>query len=205
MDLRVYEILFKFNRGLDQALTSLGALEKIEMESAHYVSKVRTNPSELHAYANNHFAFKVAQKGQEDHFYRISPQTRKGRRRPHPRHPESCVIYAIVPNDAIGAYKFLREHKKRITDTGDIYLAIKLREAARKATGLTARLGILPDWDFNDENRHEKEQPEKRKRAGNDRRKSTKKRKPAAVRRVQRTTGKAQIDATPTHEGANNQ
>ena len=29
MDLRVYEIVFQFNQGLDQALTSLGALEKI--------------------------------------------------------------------------------------------------------------------------------------------------------------------------------
>jgi hypothetical protein len=112
---------------------------------------------------------------------------------------------AIVANDAIGAYNFLRELKKRITDTDDIYLAIKQREAARKAKGLPARLVILPDWDFNDENRHEKEQAKKRKRAAIHRRMTTKNRKPTPARRGQRTTGNGQIGATPTHEGANSQ
>jgi hypothetical protein len=38
---------------------------------------------------------------------------------------------AIVENDAIGTYKHLRDHKKRITDPDDIYLEIKQREEAR--------------------------------------------------------------------------
>ena len=33
MDLRVYEVLFQFNQGLDQALRSLDILEKLELES----------------------------------------------------------------------------------------------------------------------------------------------------------------------------
>lgn len=52
---------------------------------------------------------------------------------------------AIVENDAIEAYKFLRDHKKRITDPDDIYLEIKQREAARKTKGLPPRAVILPD------------------------------------------------------------
>jgi hypothetical protein len=112
---------------------------------------------------------------------------------------------AIVENDAIGAYKFLREHKKRITDPDDIYLEIKHREQARKAKGLPPRLVILPDWDFNDEKRYEKEQAEKRKRAANKRRKTTKKRTPNLAKLPQRPTGNSQTDAMPTQEGKNNQ
>lgn len=38
---------------------------------------------------------------------------------------------AIVENDAIEAYKFLRDHTKRITDRDDIYLDIKQRKHAK--------------------------------------------------------------------------
>jgi hypothetical protein len=39
----------------------------------------------------------------------------------------------IVENDAIGAYKFLRDHKKRVTDPDDVYLEIKQREEGKHA------------------------------------------------------------------------
>jgi hypothetical protein len=112
---------------------------------------------------------------------------------------------AIVENDAIGAYKFLREHNKRITDPDNIYLEIKQREETRKAKGLPPRLVILPDWDFNDEKRYEKERAEKRKRAANKRRKTTKKRTPDLAKPPQRPTVDSQADAMPRQEGGNNQ
>jgi len=79
MDLRVYEVLFQFNQGLDQALTSLDILEKLELGSTDYAKKVRTNLSELRAYANNHFACKIAQQEQEEenHFYGIRRKREK--------------------------------------------------------------------------------------------------------------------------------
>jgi hypothetical protein len=72
---------------------------------------------------------------------------------------------AIVEHDAIGAYKFLRDHKRRITDPDNIYLEIKQREEARKAKGLPPRAVILPDWVFGDEKRCEEEQAAKKKLA----------------------------------------
>jgi hypothetical protein len=81
---------------------------------------------------------------------------------------------AIFENDAIEVYKFLRDHKMRVTDPDDIYLEIKQREAARKTKGLPPRIAILPAWDFGDEKRYEAEQAEKRKHAANRRRKKTK-------------------------------
>jgi hypothetical protein len=111
---------------------------------------------------------------------------------------------AIVENDAIGAYKFLRDHKKKITDPDDIYLEIKNREEARKAKGLPPRLVILPDWDFNDEKRHEKERAEKRKRTATKRRKTTKRRIPKIAKPTQRSAGDSQPSARPTQEGGTN-
>ena len=79
MDLRVYEVLLQFNQGLDQAPTSLNIVEKLELGSPDYVSNVRTNLSELRAYANNHFACKIVQRDQEEenHFYRIRRKREK--------------------------------------------------------------------------------------------------------------------------------
>ena len=73
MDLRVYEGLFQFNQGMDQALESLNLVEKLELGSPEGISRVRTNLSELRSYANNHFASKIAQKEQEEenNFYRV--------------------------------------------------------------------------------------------------------------------------------------
>ena len=112
---------------------------------------------------------------------------------------------AIVENDAIEAYKFLRDHRKRVTDPDDVYLEIKQREEARKAKGLPPRVVILPDWDYNDEQRYEEEQAEKKKHAANRRRKKTKKRAPKFTKPPQRSTTDSQPNATPTHEGGNHQ
>jgi hypothetical protein len=107
---------------------------------------------------------------------------------------------AIVENDAIGAYKFLRDHRKRVTDSDDIYLGIKQREETRKAKGLPPRVGILPDWD---EKRYEVERAEKKKHADTRRRKKTKKRAPKLAKLTQRSTADSQPNATPTQEEGN--
>jgi hypothetical protein len=110
---------------------------------------------------------------------------------------------AIVENDAIEAHKFLREHRKSVTDPDDIYLEIRHREEARKAKGLPPRVVILPDWDYNDEKRYEAEQAEKIKHAADRRRKQTKKRAPKLANPPQRPTSNSQPDATPAHEAGN--
>ncbi|HWO38275.1 MAG TPA: hypothetical protein VNO32_56600 [Candidatus Acidoferrum sp.] len=109
---------------------------------------------------------------------------------------------AIVENDALGAYKFLRDHKKRITDSDYIYLEIKQREEARKATGLPPRVVILRDWDFGEEKRCKEEQA-KKARAAKKRRTKTKKRAPKLANPPQRSTADPQTNATPTHEEGN--
>jgi len=105
---------------------------------------------------------------------------------------------AIVENDALAAYKFLSEHKQRITDPDDIYLEIRHREEARKAKGLPPRLVILPDWDFNDEKRYEEEQAKKRKRTAKRPRKTTRKRTAKRANPSQPSTGDSRIEAAPT-------
>jgi hypothetical protein len=78
MDLRVYEVLFQFNQGMEQALESLNIVEKLERGSPKGVSRVRTNLSELRSYANSHFASKIAQKEQEEenNFYAFENRER---------------------------------------------------------------------------------------------------------------------------------
>jgi hypothetical protein len=73
MDVRVYEVFIQFKRGFDHALTSLGILEKLVLESPPCIAKIRINLSEPRSYANNCFASKIAQKEQEEenNFYRI--------------------------------------------------------------------------------------------------------------------------------------
>jgi hypothetical protein len=73
MDVHVYEALVHFNQGLARALASLDVIEKLELAALDYVSKLRTNLSELRCYANNHFTFKIAEKEQEEenNFYRV--------------------------------------------------------------------------------------------------------------------------------------
>jgi hypothetical protein len=110
---------------------------------------------------------------------------------------------AIVENDALEAYKFLRDHRKRVTDPDDVYLEIRQREEARKAKGLPPRVVILPDWDYNDEKRYEEEQAEKKKHAAKRRRKKTTKRAPKLANPPQRSTSDSQSEGTPTHEEGN--
>jgi hypothetical protein len=85
MDLRVYEVLLQFNRGMDKALESLNILEKLELGSAEGVSRVRTNLRELRSYANNHFASKMVQQEQEEEntFYRIRRNREKAEEGPN--------------------------------------------------------------------------------------------------------------------------
>ena len=85
MDVRVYEVLLHFNQGLSQALASLDIIEKLEMAAPDYVSKVRTNLSELRAEADNHFTCKIAEKEQEEenHFYRIRRKREKAEEDPN--------------------------------------------------------------------------------------------------------------------------
>jgi hypothetical protein len=85
MDLRVYEVLLQFNRGMDKALESLNTLEKLELGSAEGVSRVRTNLRELRSYANNHFASKMVQQEQEEEntFYRIRRNREKAEEGPN--------------------------------------------------------------------------------------------------------------------------
>ncbi len=107
---------------------------------------------------------------------------------------------AIVENDAIGLYKFLRDRTKRVADPDDVYLEIEQREEARKAKGLPPRVAILPDWHFGDGKLYEEEQVEKKKRAAQRRRKTTKKRTPKLAKPPRRSTADSQPNATPTNE-----
>lgn len=85
MDVCVYEVLLHFNQGLTQALATLDIIEKLELAAPDYVSKVRTNLSELRADANNHLTCKIAQKEQEEenHFYRIRRKREKAEEDPN--------------------------------------------------------------------------------------------------------------------------
>jgi hypothetical protein len=85
MDLRVYEALFRFNQGLDQALTSLDIFEKLALESPSCITKTRTNPSEPRTYANNQSDSKIAQKEQkeENSFYHVRRNREKAEECPN--------------------------------------------------------------------------------------------------------------------------
>jgi hypothetical protein len=72
---------------------------------------------------------------------------------------------ALVEDDASWAYRFQREYKQKTKDPNDIYFDVKDSEERRKKKGLPPRIVILPDWDFNDEERYDEEQVAKKKRA----------------------------------------
>jgi hypothetical protein len=90
MDLRVYEGLFQFNQGMEQALECLNLIEKLELASPEGISRVRTNLSELRSRANNCFASEIAQKEQEEenNFYRIRWNREKAEEGPNEIHLE---------------------------------------------------------------------------------------------------------------------
>jgi hypothetical protein len=73
MDVRTYGIFLQFNQGLDQALTSLGILQKLALEFPSCITKIRVNLNELCSYASDHFVSKIAQKQQEEenNIYRL--------------------------------------------------------------------------------------------------------------------------------------
>src|SRR5208282_4947449 len=111
----------------------------------------------------------------------------------------------IVEDDAAWAYKFQREYNKKIKDPDDIYLEIKDSEERRKKKGLPPRLVILPGWDMSDEERYDEEQAKKRKRAGNKRKKTAKKREPNHSKPLRRATGHAQTNSRPTQKKGGDQ
>jgi hypothetical protein len=71
----------------------------------------------------------------------------------------------LVEDDASWAYRFQREYKQKTKDPDDIYFDIKDSEERRKKKGLPPRIVILPNWDFNDEERYDEGQMAKKKRA----------------------------------------
>jgi len=85
MDLRVYEALFQFNQGMNQAFESPNIVENPELGSPEGVSRDRIDLSELPSHANNHFASKIAQKEQqeEDNFYRDRRNREKAEESPN--------------------------------------------------------------------------------------------------------------------------
>jgi hypothetical protein len=109
---------------------------------------------------------------------------------------------AIVENDATKAYKFLRDHKRRVTDPDDVYLEIRNREEARKAKGLPPRVVILPDWDFGDEKRYEEQQIKRRNRAST-RRAGPQQRAPKLAKTSQPQTASLGFDTEQAREGGN--
>lgn len=111
----------------------------------------------------------------------------------------------IVENDAVWAYKFQREYKRKIKDPDDIYLELKDSEERRKKKGLPPRLVILPGWDMSDEERYDEEQARKRKRVGNKRKKTAKKRESNHPTPSRRATGQAQANSRPTPEKGDDQ
>jgi hypothetical protein len=72
---------------------------------------------------------------------------------------------ALVEDDASWAYRFQREYKQKTKDPDDVYFDIKDSEERRKKKGLPPRIVILPNWEFNDEERYDEEQVAKKKRA----------------------------------------
>jgi|SRR5580704_2537935 hypothetical protein len=71
----------------------------------------------------------------------------------------------LVEDDASWAYRFQREYKQKTKDPDDVYFDIKQSEERRKKKGLPPRIVILPNWDFNDEERYDEEQAAKKKRS----------------------------------------
>jgi hypothetical protein len=57
---------------------------------------------------------------------------------------------ALLENDAIEAYEFLRDHRKSDTASDVTCLEINQREEAHEAKRLPPRVVILPDWGYND-------------------------------------------------------
>jgi hypothetical protein len=84
---------------------------------------------------------------------------------------------ALVEDDASWAYRFQREYKQKTKDPDDVYFDIKHSEERRKKKGLPPRIVILPNWEFNDEERFDEEQAAKKKRSARKKAGATNRRK----------------------------
>ena len=60
MESRIYSVLFQFNYGIEQALTALDTLEKMDSEPPKYVQQIRVRFQEVAANANSHFTDSVS-------------------------------------------------------------------------------------------------------------------------------------------------
>ena len=67
----------------------------------------------------------------------------------------------MVERDAKWAYKFCQDRDRETKDPFDLYLEIKDHEEARRKKGLPPRVVLLPDWDKDDDERHDKQQSTK--------------------------------------------
>ena len=68
----------------------------------------------------------------------------------------------MVEKDSKWAYKFCQDRDRKTKDPFDLYLEIKDLEEARRKKGLPPRVVLLPDWDKDDDERHDKQQAKKR-------------------------------------------
>jgi hypothetical protein len=102
----------------------------------------------------------------------------------------------IVGDDARWAYKFLNDTRERLKDPEDVYLEVKHREEARKKKGLPPRVTFLADWDSGDEQRHDEEQAEKRKRRAARKQRKTAPKRNAKAKKTSRVAATVVSDVT---------
>jgi len=60
MESRIYSVLFQFNYGIEQTLTALDTLEKMDLQPPEYVQQIRVRFQEVAANANSHFTDSVS-------------------------------------------------------------------------------------------------------------------------------------------------
>jgi hypothetical protein len=60
MESRIYSVLFQFNYGIEQTLTALDTLEKMDLQPPEYVQQIRVRFQEVAANANSHFTDRVS-------------------------------------------------------------------------------------------------------------------------------------------------
>jgi hypothetical protein len=103
----------------------------------------------------------------------------------------------IVESDARWADRYRRDYDRRLKDPFDLYLEVKEREEVRRKKGLSPRVVFLPGWDKDDEQRYDREQARRRKRAANKLRNTAKKRVPHSTK----PASQAPTGVSPTPEG----
>jgi hypothetical protein len=106
-------------------------------------------------------------------------------------------FHSIVESDARWAFRYRRDYNRRLKDPFDLYLEIKAREEVRREKGLSPRVVLLPGWDKDDEQRYDKKQARRRKRAANTLRNTAKKR----VSHSAKTASQAPTGVSPMSKG----